>query len=145
MIALVEAVNDGVTVPLSAIIGMVGALGGGIALLFKLLMSSKDKSIADLESRMKSLTEIADEGTRAAREMGNFMRAKDGKSPIIPVAAVVPEAHSPPTQRQREEAHIATLRADLAATKLAVGLSPRKEMESEKGSGPRTEPEQAKE
>jgi hypothetical protein len=124
--------DSGVSIPLSAILGGVVVLGSSIGLLFRLLLGSKDKAIADLESRMKSLQEIADEASKAARDMGNFMRAKEGRSPIIPVAAVVPEAHSPPTQRQREEAHIATLRAELAATKLAVGLDPRKEMQQAK-------------
>lgn len=120
---------DGVTIPLSAIIGAVTVLGGAVVFLFKLLLGSKDKAIADLESRMKSLQEIADESARAAREMGNYLRAKEGKPPIIPVAPVISESHSPSTKRQRDEAHIATLRANLAATKLAVGLPPRVEPE----------------
>lgn len=127
MTLLAQAAADGVTIPISAIMGAVVVLGSAIGLLFKLLMGSKDKAIADLESRMKSLQEIADESTRAARDMGNFMRAQEGKAPIIPVAPVISESHSPSTKRQRDEAHIATLRADLAATKLAVGLPPRTE------------------
>ena len=128
-------------------------LGSGavIAFLFKLLISSKDREMAlliaekdrmrfeietrnrqneiEMESIKKSYEEMAAEALKSARDTANYYRAKEGKPPIIPVAAVISESHSPSTAKQREAAAIQTMRAEMAQIKLAVGQSPRLEPE----------------
>jgi hypothetical protein len=140
---------EGITVETPYILAFLAGAGGVIALLFRLLITSKDEkyaaiiseketanalalkekdiAIAEKDSVNKSYKEMATEAVKSATDMANFMRHKDGQPPIIPVAPVISESHSPSTEKQREAAEIATLRARLAATKLAVGQEAREE------------------
>ncbi len=124
----------------TAIIGVVTCLAGVVALLFRLVMTGKDAAISDLrleitdlKSKQKSYQEVADEALKSARETANYYRAKYEKlPPIMPLAPVISESHSPSTAKQREEAAIATMRAGMAQIKLATGQEPREEPEHAK-------------
>lgn len=123
--------------PLSATGLLLGA-GGVIGLLFRLLMTSKDREFAllsaqkdkyasDLESVKKSYQEIAAEALKSALDTANYYRQREGKAPIIPTAPVISESHSPSTPEQREAALVATMRAVMAKVKLITGQPPREE------------------
>lgn len=120
---------EGIVVSSPLIISLVIALGSAIALLFKMVISSKDKQLADMESQKKSWEEIANEGVKSAKETADFYRAKEGLPPIILAAPVISESHSPSTAKQRETAAIATKRASLAQIKLMMQQPPRVEPE----------------
>ncbi len=118
---------------------LVGA-GGVIAILFKLLIASKDKEItsitmqwtkdvAELTSLKKSYQSIAEEAMKSALDTTNYFRAKEGKEPLQMLVPVIPESHSASTAIQRETAHIQTLRAAVAQMKLAGGQPPKEEPE----------------
>lgn len=129
------------------VLAILGGAGTVIAFLFKLLMGAKDKETAlllaqkdaemrekdkaraDLESVKKSYQEIAAEALRSATETANYYRQREGKPPIIPLAPVVSESHSPSTAAQRETALIQTMRATMAHVKSVVGQEPRPEPE----------------
>lgn len=150
-------------------IGIVVASGTVIAFLFKLLLGAKDaqieaekkradaeaaraaadreaerleqnRLIADLESRKKSHEEIASEALKSAREMANYLLRKEGKPPLVPVAPVISESQSPSTAKQREDARIATQRAEMAQIKLEVGQEARVEPEPDDPVAVKSEP-----
>lgn len=115
-----------------AIIGiLLSALVGAVTMLFKLLIAAKDQAysskLAELESVKKSYQEIAAEAVKSAVDTTNFYRAKEGKPPVLLVAPVISESHSPSTLIQREVAAIQTLRATVAQVKLEENQPPRKE------------------
>lgn len=128
---------------LTWLIGTLAGSGAVIALLFRLLISSKDRELIaekerfaaelaekerarlELESIKKSYQEIAAEALKSALDRENYYRQRDGKLPLIPAAAVVPESHSPSTELQRETALVQTMRASLAYIKLSSGQEAR--------------------
>lgn len=115
------------------LVAVVTALAGAVGLMFKLLMVSHAKSLTDQESIKKSYQEISNEAIKSAKDTADFYRQKyEGKAPIILAAPVISESHSPSTKLQRETAGVATMRASLAAIKLAMGQSPRGEPEHKK-------------
>jgi hypothetical protein len=114
------------------------ALGGVISGLFYIYKAQVDKQITDLQKQLeetkqlnKTLYSVAEEGAKSALTMANYIRAKEGKPPVPLVAPVVPEGNSPPNATQREAALLATMRANLAAVKLATGQEARKEPTSD--------------
>jgi hypothetical protein len=120
------------------ILGLLAGAGAVIAALFKmlvtahkekyeLLLAEKDRQNKELEASRKSLKEIASEAVKSYLNTANHYRQKEGQPPIVPLAPVVPEAHSPPTKEQREAAEIATMRARMAQINLATGIEPRQE------------------
>lgn len=122
------------------ILAILGGAGGVIAFLFRLLISSKDRETAlllaekdraykEVEDLKKSYKEIAIEALQSAQETTAYYRAKEGKPPILPVAPIISESHSPSTQKQRETAEVATMRAKIAQIKMEEGQEPRKEPE----------------
>lgn len=124
---------EGITIGTGIVVSVVTALVGGIGVLFKLVMSSHAKEVAQLESVKKSYEEIASEAIKSAKETADFYRQKyEGKAPIILAAPVISESHSPSTRIQRETAAVATLRATLAKIKLDMGQEPRREPEHKK-------------
>lgn len=138
--------NGSIESPISTMV-LLGGAGTVIALLFKLLIGAKDQLLASKQreyelayaelmaekaeetSRKKSYQEIATEAIKSATDTANYYRQKEGKSPIIPLAPVVSESHSPSTEKQRETAIISTLRAEMAKVKLMTGQEPRPEPE----------------
>lgn len=125
-----EDLMDGITITTPILITVVTALAGTIGLMFKLLMSSHAKALADQDSIKRSYQEMAVEAIKSAKETADFYRQKyESKAPIILAAPVISESHSASTKFQREAAQIATMRASLAAIKLAMSQSPRKEPE----------------
>lgn len=143
IVAAAEA-TGGITIGGPWVLAAMGGAGTVIAVLFKLLIASKDKELQtviaqtedekkELEGLKKSYQEIATEALKSATEAANYYREKEGKPPVALLAPVVSEAHSPSTARQRENALIATMRANMAAVKLATGQLPRPEPEH--GSG----------
>jgi hypothetical protein len=129
---------EGIEIGTVWVLATLGGAGGVIAALFHLLISSKDreyalllaqkdKENAELISVKKSYQEITQEALKSAVDVTNFYRAKEGKPPIIPVAPVVSESHSPSTAAQREAALIATMRATMAQVKVVTGQEPRQE------------------
>lgn len=94
---------------------------------YKRLLEENEKDRQELEATKKSYAEIANEAVVTARKTTDFYRAKEGLPPIPVLAPVVSESHSDSTLKQREVAKIATLRAQMAAVKLAEGQEPREE------------------
>lgn len=138
-LAAAEA-SGGITISGAVALSILAGAGGVIAFLFRALILSKDKEVAsisaqndreqkELEGLKKSYQEIAAEALRSATETANYYRAKEGLPPVVLLAPVVSESHSPSTRQQREEALVATMRANMAAVKLAVGQAPRPEPE----------------
>lgn len=131
-------IAEGMTIEAPYLLAIFAGAGGVIALLFRLLISSKDKEltsvIASMNARLEEVEglkkvyqEVAAEAVRSAAETTNFYRQKEGKPPIILPASVVPEGKSPPSVKQLEAAQAASFRAAMAAIKLATGQAPRKE------------------
>lgn len=120
-------------------ISALAGAGGVIAFLFRalivakdreaaLVMAEKDWLLAEKISAEKSYKELAAEALKSAIDTTNFYRAKEGKPPIIPLPAVVPEGHSPSDKKQINTAELQTMRATLAQVKVASGQEPRKEV-----------------
>jgi hypothetical protein len=113
-----------------------GGAGAVIAFLFRMIVKDKNDQIADknaqilrMENTKHSYEDMTVEAIKSARATANFYLARDGKPPIVPLAPVISESHSPSTEDQREAARIATLRAEMAQVKVAVGQPPRVEPE----------------
>jgi cytoskeletal protein RodZ len=138
--------QDSVTIGLPWILGVAGGAVTVIGVLFRLLISSKDALLAakevefareliardrttmEMDSMKRSYQEIASEAVKSAIETTNYYRGKyENKPPILTVAPVVSESHSPSTAKQRESAAIATLRASMALLKESTGQEPRPE------------------
>lgn len=122
------------------ILAIMAGAGAVISMLFKLLMDSKDREhamlIKEKEEAIASYKQLAIESVNSARETANVLRLKEGFDPIKTILAVVPESKSPPTGKQELDANIATLRANLASTKVVMGQEPRKlEMDDEPNPG----------
>lgn len=126
------AQTDGITLSSGYALAMLAGAGGVISVLFRLLITSKDREnalvvgekdrlIKELEGVKKAYEEIAHEAIRSAFASANLYRARDGLPPIPVVAPVLPESHSPSSPTQREAAMIQTQRAALAALKLGMG------------------------
>lgn len=113
----------------NALIASYNALIAAMNTVAKAEKDEKDRVIAELTSVKKSYQEIADEAMRSLQETTNFYRKKNGEPPVAFLAPVVSESHSPSTERQREAALVQTMRAKMAAMKLASGLPPREEPE----------------
>lgn len=131
---------DGIVIDMVAGGGILTVLVGVVAALFKLLIKEKDdKHAAALAERAKDAIEcdgmkrayqdIAAEAIKSAQATTDFYRQRDGHPPMLMLAPVVSEGHSPSTTRQREAANIATMRAQVAAIKLAMNQEPRGEPE----------------
>lgn len=86
-----------------------------------------NNQLEDEKAVKQSYKDITKEAVASSKEMANYVLKKDDKPPLLFVAPVVPESHSPSTVKQREAAEIATWRADMASLKLAVGQDPRAE------------------
>lgn len=132
--------TDGINVDGLWVLATLAGAGGVIAFLFRLLIASKDREfnlllgqkdreLAESESRKRSYSEMTSEAIASATQTTNYYRAKEGKPPLIVVAPVVSEGHSPSTKEQREAAEIATMRAQIARIKLVTGQEPRPEPE----------------
>lgn len=146
-VVVAPIVAEGMTVEPLYILGILSGAGMVIAFLFRqlisakdqliavrerevaLIMAQKDAAIAELISVKKSHQEMATDAIRSATEMANFVRSKEGKPPIIPIAPVISESHSPSTEKQRETALIATMRAQMALIRVKMGQEPRQEPE----------------
>lgn len=133
-------IAEGITISSAYAITIIAGAGAIIALLFRLLITAKDEKtalliaqkdslLAERDSVRKSYEEIAAEAIKSARDNANYYREKEGKPPLIMAAPVIPESHSPSTAKQREAAHIQTMRAAVAVIKLAAGQPPRSEPE----------------
>lgn len=100
---------------------LLSALVGALVFIFKLLMQSQnDKfelAIKQSEDARKSYKQIAEEAVAVAE--------KRIGSKVPPVAAVVSEHNSPPTEEQKAAAELQTLRARVTAVTKAAGLPPR--------------------
>ncbi len=132
------ALAEGLTIETPYALAVLAGSGTVIAFLFRALIVSKDREFAslmrekeadnlELKERNKSFQELAVESAKFANDLANFYRLKEGKGPIAVVAPVVPESHSPPNEKQREAAVIQTLRAKMAAIKVAMDFEPREE------------------
>lgn len=147
MNVLLLAETQGIQLSPVYLLAILAGAGSIIALLFKLLISTKDnliaakerefsvlvaqkdKALADLDSVNKSYREIADEALKSAADTLAHYRQKEGKPPVVPLANVLPESHSPSTPEQRVTADVATMRQKLAQIKIAAGQAPREEPE----------------
>lgn len=139
--------DSGIQISSLSALGILAGSGTVIAFLFRALISSKDKELASViaandaenklqdkallesESRSKSWEEMANESSAALTKMANFVLQKDGKMPLVVLAPVISESHSPSTEAQRATARIQTMRALIADVKLRIGDEPRPEPE----------------
>lgn len=130
---------------LAGLVTILGTVAGVVTILFRLLIATKDQLISAKESahelalkqleaekleeigRKKTFQEVAQEAVKYAIDLDGHYRQREGRPPIKPAAPVVTEAHSEPTEAQRESAVIATLRAKMAQLKLEAGQEPRKD------------------
>lgn len=124
---------------------LIGGLVGALVFVFKMYVSNRDaqdlakeklreKEQAELDGFRKSYQEIAIEATKAARVIADREMVRLGKPPVAVVAQVVSESHSPSTSKQREDALVQSMRAQLAAVKISTEQPPREEPEHEPGS-----------
>lgn len=133
MIFLAEG---GVILTTTQIVAAVTVLSGAVALLYKTQQSNNareiqrmEKNIADLESSKKSFEKVAGEAVEAATQINNYLRAQEGKPPLLPIAPVVTESNSPSTAAQRDSAILETLKAKVEAIRLGNNQPPRPEPE----------------
>jgi hypothetical protein len=82
---------------------------------------------ADETADSVAYRQIADEAVANLEASINQTREERGEPPLATLAPVVPEHSSPTTAHQREAADLATLRARLVASTLALGLPPREQ------------------
>lgn len=149
---------QGLVIDTASVLIACGVVITAFGVLFKLLIGSKDELVKaekaradalekkaeeqravdraeaerlykELESRKKSHEEIAAEAVKSNREMAAYILRQQGKPPLEYIAPVISESQSPSTEKQREEARIATLRAEMAQIKKAVGQEARVEPE----------------
>jgi len=110
-------------------IGIIGVMGTGlitaIALLFKLLMASKDRALDEMTTERNSYKQMAEEAIANGEKFVSDSLAKCGQPDFEPMAPVVPEHSSPVTRQQQDVAELQTLRARLVASTLAMKLPPR--------------------
>jgi hypothetical protein len=109
----------------SAILSFLAILLAPLVAVLAANLKSMNSRLLEEKSRKLSYKSIAMDAVASNKEMANSMLIKDGRAPLPTVADVVPEAHSPSTERQREEATIATLRAEMAQIRLAAGQEPK--------------------
>ena len=104
--------------------GLLGALAGTIAALFKLLMSTKDSQVEEAKAQRDIYKAISDRAIARLEEAVNAQRQAEGKAAMVPLAPVVAEHQSPTTPAQQEIADAATQRARLVAAELAMNAKP---------------------
>lgn len=134
------------------ITAMLGALTATITLLFRMLMKSKDDHYAAVFSTMTARNEALQRERELAyeelkknrdalhsmtvsavtnfKEAARMYAAEKGIQVPKALAPVVPESNSPPTQKQSQDAYMATLGADLTASALVFNLSARPKPET---------------
>jgi len=105
--------------------GLLTALAGAVALLFRQLIASKDAELKAANSRADSYYEMAEEAIANLESAVNEKRALQGLpvSPVVP--AVIAEHNSPTTLAQQRTADLQTMRARLVAATAALGLPAR--------------------
>lgn len=132
-----------------AMVALAGA-GGVIALLFRLLIASKDEVLAsvlkerdrivsELTAERNSAKEFGREALQSALDTANYYRSQQGKPPLIPVGAVAPPTNSPSTLKQRVADELGPHWATLALIKLHSAQEPLPDVAHD-----REEPPQAK-
>lgn len=133
---------EGITVSTASVMGIIFGSGGVIGVLFKLLISSKereynlllrekDRDLAELDSLKASYQKMSADALKSATAIANFYRDREGKAPLIFVPPVIPETQSPSTAKQREAAELQTSLAHLEAIKRATGQAPKATPEHE--------------
>lgn len=90
-----------------------------------LAVAEEYRRLAALQADRDSYKDMASEAIASLSLVASRARDERGEAPIAPLAPVVPEHSSPVTPEQREAAEVATLRADLTASTLDLGLPPR--------------------
>lgn len=112
--------------PALVVIGaLLTAMSGAIGFLFRTLMSVKDSQLETMKSERDSYKEIADDAVGTLEAKVNLDRQAKDEPPFKVVVPVVPEHNSPVTQKQKDAAHLATLRARFTAVTKALGFPPR--------------------
>ncbi len=106
-------------------LGYIASLSAAVALVFKLLMRSKDEQLAEMTSQRNSYRQMAYESTAHLETLARRKRDKDGKPPVEPLLPIVPEHDSPTTRKQLDAADLQTARAKLTAATLALELPAR--------------------
>jgi hypothetical protein len=121
--------------------GLLTALVGTIAMLFKLLMASKDKSLQDMTEQRNSYQKMAAQSIAALELAANRARKARGEDPFRPIPSVVPEHNSPTTQVQIDTAEYQTQLARATRAARELDLPPLSELPSGSGPEPDAEPE----
>lgn len=119
---------------------LVAALATAVGALFKMLMISHARELADMKEQRDSFREIGAEATDKLVLVSIEKAKRDGKTIIPALAAVVPEHNSPTTQKQQEAAELQTMRAKLTAATLQLGLPPRLASGEEENASPSSPP-----
>lgn len=144
---LAAAGNEGVNLSPLWILGAFGTAGTVIVFFFKLYLSTRDRehallitlkdlalsekeaAMVELERLRRGYQEMASEAINTAKTTVDYYLAKEGKPPIKLPAPVISEANSPSTQKDRELAFFATMRAAMVEINKATGQPPRVEPE----------------
>lgn len=111
------------------VVGLVSAIGVIGKLYVKSMndqiareVAEKNRELEGYKEREKSLIAIADRANAHLTELARTKREAEGMPVVKSLAPVVPESSSPPTEDQKATAKIATLRAELTAAELSLGL-----------------------
>lgn len=121
--------TEGITFSATQIWAIGGGLVAAIALLYRQISASHQRTVIELEALKKTYQDFSAEALKSALDTTNHYRVKEGKAPLVPLAPVISESRSPSTAKQRETAAIQTMRATMAMIKLASGQIPRPEPE----------------
>lgn len=114
--------------------GMLLALTGAIGVMFKLLQDNYNARLADKDKQLVQQIQEANSwkqiGTSAVinlRKAANAKRLTEGRILLEDIADVVPEHNSLTTDEQQRAAYMASIRANLVASTLDLGLAARVE------------------
>lgn len=114
---------------ITAVLGFLNTVFAGWMLYLNAKLAAEKERNRYLDSSRLSWKELAKEGRQTTQGMANAVLEKEGLPPVVQVAPVVSESHSPSTEKQRDEAELATEKAAIVAIRLAVGQQPRPEPE----------------
>lgn len=106
------------------VIGGAAALVAAIGVLFRLVIKGYTDQLEDKDTEIVSLRSILKASLFATEVATNKLLALQDKPAIVPVAPVVAEHSSPTTPAQAKTADLATMRARVVASFVALDLPP---------------------
>lgn len=126
---LLAIVDGGITITTGAALAIGSGAVSAITALFWMLIKSKEREyeriVAGEKEAKENYEKLAAEALGFATQQANWAMAQSGLPPVVPVAPVVPRSQSPSSAKQREEARLQTMVANLAQLKLMTGMQAR--------------------